>query len=138
MRRKEYAVSLGLATPGKGRMSREALEAIEKARAGGQVFDDDVVTTPTPRAQPTVSVKKDISPRVASEDQPGDLNHVSGLYMRYPLETVFQGVGEGGKKYTVTARAICYNTSVSIVGCPCDSHRTLVSSLEVLTVTPKK
>lgn len=38
--RKAYAVSLGLANEGRGRMSREALAAIDKAIASGMTFSD--------------------------------------------------------------------------------------------------
>lgn len=40
MTRKEYAISLGLAKPGRGRMSKEAHAAIAQAEADGMVFDN--------------------------------------------------------------------------------------------------
>jgi hypothetical protein len=39
---REYAISLGLAKPGRGRLSREAHAAIEKAKTEGMTFDGDV------------------------------------------------------------------------------------------------
>ena len=132
MRRKEYAVSLGLATAGKGRMSREALDAIDKARAEGQVFDDDVVSTPTPRAQREVTVKTPDSPPVAV--MPGGEEHVMGLIMRYPIDKEFKVHDSLGKTHTVNARAICRNTGVSLCGCPCNSHQTMLPSMEIVTV----
>lgn len=44
--RKEYAVSLGLASPGRGRMSKEAHEAIRAAEAEGMVFADKASPKP--------------------------------------------------------------------------------------------
>ena len=130
MRRKEYAVSLGLATEGRGRMSREAHAAIDKARAEGMVFDDDAPVTP--KAQPKVEVKKDVSPRVPIvADAP---QHVMGLTMRYPLDKVFKVTDSKGKTHKVNARAICFNTRVSLAGCPCNEHRTLLPSMEVATI----
>lgn len=46
MTRKEYAISLGLAKPGRGRMSKEAHAAIAEAEARGQVFDEGSSVTP--------------------------------------------------------------------------------------------
>jgi len=40
---KEYAISLGLAKPGRGRLSREAHAAINNAIKAGTVFDDPKV-----------------------------------------------------------------------------------------------
>jgi hypothetical protein len=113
-------------------MSREALEAIEKARASGQVFDDDVVTTPTPRAQPTVSVKTPDSPPVAV--MPGGEEHVMGIIMRYPIDKEFKVKDSRGKTHTVNARAVCRTTGVSLCGCPCTSHETMLPSMEIVPV----
>jgi hypothetical protein len=46
MTRKEYAISLGLAKPGRGRMSKEAHEAISQALADGYVFAEGSSVTP--------------------------------------------------------------------------------------------
>ena len=67
---REYLVSLGLATPGRGRFSNAAKEALAKAIAEGKIFDD--VTVPVVKAKITVpSVNKDefsdISPKAARE-----------------------------------------------------------------------
>lgn len=43
---KDYAVSLGLAKPGKGRMGREATEAVAKARAEGMTFSKEIAVKP--------------------------------------------------------------------------------------------
>lgn len=56
MTRREYAISLGLATPGRGRMSNDARMAIEKAEAEGMEFSD-----PKP-----VSMKEKIAARAAA------------------------------------------------------------------------
>lgn len=40
MKRREYAITLGLAKPGRGKLSREAHAAINKAIAEGKVFSD--------------------------------------------------------------------------------------------------
>lgn len=53
---REYLVSLGLAKPGRGRFSREAIAALDKARAEGTVFDEAAPAKPV-----TVHVKKETS-----------------------------------------------------------------------------
>jgi hypothetical protein len=39
--KRDYLVSKGLAKPGRGRFSAEAVKALEDARAEGVVFDDE-------------------------------------------------------------------------------------------------
>lgn len=46
MNRREYAISLGLAKPGRGRLSREAHAAIAKAESAGTVFSDSPKSAP--------------------------------------------------------------------------------------------
>lgn len=57
---KEYAISLNLAKPGRGRLSREAHEAINKAIKAGTVFDDPKVikNESTVASKPDKSVRK--------------------------------------------------------------------------------
>lgn len=57
MTRKEYAISLGLAKPGRGRMSKEAHEAIQKAIADGMVFAEGSSVSPIPEP---VYVKEEV------------------------------------------------------------------------------
>ena len=55
MREREYLVSLGLATPGRGRFSREAQAALQAAREAGRTFDQPVISAPREKSQePTV------------------------------------------------------------------------------------
>ncbi len=46
MNKREYAISLGLAQPGRGRLSREAHAACMKAEADGYVFDEKPTKAP--------------------------------------------------------------------------------------------
>ena len=56
---KDYAASLGLAKPGKGRMGREATEAVAKARAEGMTFSKEAVKSVSVRvkSEPTEKPK---------------------------------------------------------------------------------
>jgi len=136
MRRKEFAVSLGLATAGRGRMSREALEAIEKARSEGMTFDDDAPTTG--RREVTVTAKDAKPVTVRSSTALGHIGLMDDTYIRYGNDVKFAGVDSKGKKHTVGVANICRNSGYSIIGCRCDSHETLVASMEVITVTEVK
>lgn len=60
---KDYAASLGLAKPGKGRMSREATEAVAKARAEGMTFSKEAVKSVTVRNRPESGKPIDLSDR---------------------------------------------------------------------------
>lgn len=62
--RKEYAVSLGLAKPGRGRLSKEAWVAIHKAEEDGVQFSDksapavsEPVNVPKSITKPSVQVR---------------------------------------------------------------------------------
>lgn len=136
MRRKEFAVSLGLATPGKGRMSREALAAIDKARAEGKVFDDDAPAPTVKRESPkpaTVSVKRETGAVAHDRD-----DHVMGISLRYPMDQLFEGVDSNGKKHTVNGAQAC-SCGYSLVGHVCHEPSALIGyPLERIRVTPKK
>src|SRR6478735_3618881 len=54
--KREYAISLGLAQPTRGRMSREAHAAIAKAEAEGMKFTEPNVLYPTKAFKPPKSV----------------------------------------------------------------------------------
>lgn len=57
--KREYLISKGLAQPGRGRFSREAVAALERARQDGVTFDDEGVGSgnpePAPRPRPKVN-----------------------------------------------------------------------------------
>lgn len=59
--RKEYAISLGLAKPGRGRMSLDAHKAIDNAIQEGMVFSDSLTPPPkkaTPKPKEIKPVRK--------------------------------------------------------------------------------
>ena len=58
--KKEYAISLGLAKPGRGRMSLAAHDAIDKAISEGVVFTDSL--TPPPNVTKPTQKPKEIKP----------------------------------------------------------------------------
>ena len=134
MRRKEYAVSLGLATAGRGRMSREALEAIEKARAEGMTFDDDA---PAPvKREKTVKVSEKRPVRAAVTHTRETDGVMADTSLRYPLDQQFKGTDSNGKTHIVSGKNAC-TCGYSLVGHICNEPTALIGSpLERISVVP--
>ena len=129
--KREYAASLGLAIAGaRGRMSREAHEAIALAEANGTKFaDSSPVRVNTPK-------KETVKP--VTVQQPVVTGNVIGLFDKGELDQVWVGRDSKDKKHTVNARQVCRNSGYSLLGCRCgQDHSVLVSSMEYITVTKK-
>ena len=124
MRRKEYAVSLGLVKAGRGRMSREALAAIDAAKAKGMVFDDDP-TAPKPEPKPT-----------AAPVEGEGFNAYANAFMRYPMDQEFKATDSNGKTHKVNSRQICVPCGLSLVGHRCGAPRVLLGNCEIVPVIP--
>jgi hypothetical protein len=115
--KREYAISLGLATPGRGRLSREAHAAIDKAISEGKTFSDaKPVVTKAPKTAKSVSV--------VTEDEAPEFRET--VY-RYPIDTVFVGEDTNGKKFKCTARAACM-CGYSLVAHICNDPRVVNSN----------
>ena len=112
MRAKQYAVKLGLAKAGKGRMSREAHAAIQKAISEGMTFED--YGTPA-KSQKTVKVDK------SAKDGPQDVvqNPYAEPAYRYPRDQKFVYVDDNGKSHEIDARQACMNCRYSLVAHQC-------------------
>lgn len=130
--KREYAASLGLAVAGaRGRLSREAHSAIEKAISEGMTFDDPVKpTVNTPKAAKPVSVKR--------EPVDHGVGVAGDVLQLHDADTLFVGTDSHGKKWTVNARQVCKNSGYSMTSCPCGrDHEVLVSSMEHIIVREK-
>jgi hypothetical protein len=55
--KREFLVQMGLAKPGRGRLSREAKVALAEARKQGAVFSDDDAVNAAPKQQEAVNEK---------------------------------------------------------------------------------
>lgn len=139
---REYLYSIGLtkAPTGRGRFSREAHEALTKARAGGMEFKS---TTPVVSTAPKVvkaakpvkaivkSVPKDEKP------EPGEVQDGFGsAFLRYGrLDMTFEGVDSTGRTHVVSGRNAC-SCGYSLVGHICDNATALVGGGERIKVIP--
>ena len=125
--RREYAISLGLAKPTRGRMSREAHAAIEKAESEGMNFTDSAPAKPK-----TVKADTGDSPKVKAPAETVS-NYAPARY-RYDEQTTFSGVDSKGKRHTVNGRQAC-TCGYSLMGHVCDSPSALIGS-ERIAVMP--
>lgn len=104
--RREYAISLGLATPGRGRLSKEAHNAINEAIANGMRFKD-------------VPVNSDSSKPVKSEDVSKDSGAEN--YFGPTPSKLFDGgwkIEFEGKKISISGTEVCRTCMYSL-----DYHR---------------
>lgn len=113
--RREYAISLGLATPGRGRMSREAHAAIEKAEAEGQVFSDPKPVTKAEKIQARESARP--APRKTVVQKPVQ---ESAVVERKPFTGKFEALMPDGKRKAVSERTAC-RCGASLCYCLCST-----------------
>lgn len=137
--RKQFAVSLGLANEGRGRMSREALAAIDKAISEGMTFSDmdkhhsnakfgkragekNAHTGPKPRQ---IQLK--------SESSAGDIPMEAPP--TYSKNDYWTYQNEKGKSVKVDGRQVCIPCGYSLMWHKCDNPSTVtadgVQSLKV-------
>lgn len=106
--RKDYAISKGLAKPGKGRMSLAAHEAVDKAIADGMTFSDYRVSKTPQKGTESVSE--------GPQDQVE--NPYADAFWRYPLDQQFTYTHEG-KTRVINGRGVCRGCGYSLVGHLC-------------------
>lgn len=129
--KREYAASLGLAIAGaRGRMSREANAAIDKARSEGTVFSDDgpvVKVTPkapkAPSRAPKAVLVKTGPVVETSTTVMGD------VFLRYESDQLFKGVDSNGKEHkNINTAQACYTCGYSLLGHTCNEPKVLIGS----------
>ena len=113
---KDYAISLGLAKAGRGRMSLDAKAAVAKAKADGMVFQMKGPATATVSVSKTT---KKADGTVTKETVETEANQYADAFMRYPLDQMFVYEHEG-KKYKVSGRLACMPCGYSLVGHGCN------------------
>lgn len=115
MKPKEYLVSIGeLDEVKRGRLSLAHIELCKKAAAQGVSIEGYSITTGATKETPAVVTKEKVTnEKVIMELVP----------YRFP-EDVFRAYElVNGKKKFRSLREVCRNSRVSMVVCPCDSHR---------------
>lgn len=121
MKSRDWLISQGLAKPTRGRLSREAKAALERAIADGMKFSDI-------SSNSTGEIKK-VVPNSEFTD------YTPPSQYRYP-EHAYEAIArENGKTVRYGMREVCNNCRVSLVGHRCDSP-TILYNIPV-TIRPK-
>ena len=122
--RKDFAISKGLARPGKGRMSREAHEAVNAAIAGGMTFNDK-----------SAAIIKGESPKgpVVAKDEPKadakEFNQYAPEFYRFDRDQQFYYTDPKGKRVVVNGKGVCRGCGFSLIGHTClDSTPTILTA----------
>ena len=121
MTRREYAASLGKAIAGaRGKLSKDAHDAIAAAEADGMVFKD---------TQYTINLTKAANPKESKpvKEKAHTDKEVLTSILTYPRDTVWTGKDSEGKPVTANSRQICLNCKTSLVGHDCVNPRTLTA-----------
>lgn len=138
--RREYAISLGLASPGRGRMSREANAAIAKAEAEGTVFDVPRLPTSEERksARHAVKERAEEARKVIRETSPvpkptsrPKLVEEMPVRPSKPFTGKFEVQIPDGKRKTLSDRTAC-TCGASLSYCHCATptvYRTIVDPM---------
>lgn len=117
--RREYAISLGLAQPGRGRMSREANAACDKAEAEGMVFDAPVVKPSRPN--PKVAASGVSATQRAADERARKAQRVVQETPEGPSKAFtgkFEATMPDGKRKALSGRTAC-TCGASLVYCLC-------------------
>lgn len=117
--RREYAASLGLAIAGaRGKFSKAANEAINKARAEGMTFSDDDKPVSTPRLAPVGGTSEPVRASIPPVTEspylyPSDFRFPEGEYRAVAVID--------GKRTVFGMRECCNNCRVSLTNHACDN-----------------
>jgi hypothetical protein len=119
MNRRAYAITLGLAIPGRGRLSRAAAAACDAAAIGGMVFSDSTASVAAPRtAKGGVFAKTVRQPTQVEDDE--QFNVQDALY---PNEQTWRY--EDGQ--ILNGRAVCSPCGYSLQYHRCSNPSAVVS-----------
>lgn len=116
--RREALAKVGLAKPGRGKFSREAMAWLDKARESGQKFSDDNKPTGNPVAR-VVNQKSEGAP--SKEAPSGIPEYVFPSDYRFPEDEYRAYYFAGGKKVKVSLRECCKSCKVSFTNHSCQS-----------------
>lgn len=116
--RREYLVSKGLAKAGRGKFSREANEALVKARVDGVKFSDEIVTEVVkPTGEKTTEVKAKQKAEPVPWKSPDEYRFPEGMYQAYYLDNK--------KRVMVGLREACQNCGLSLCDHRCNEPTVL-------------
>lgn len=111
---KDYAISLGLAKAGRGRMSLDAKKAVQEAKKGGMTFRVKGAPTATVMVakKPTKGAEEPVTEEV-------EVNQYADGFYRYDRDQMF-AYEHGGKTFKINGKGACMNCGYSLVGHTCN------------------
>ena len=113
---KDYAITLGLAKNGRGRMSLDAKKAVSDAKKSGMTFKGKGAPTATVSLSKTTKTSEGTT---VTETEEKDVNPYADAFYRYPQDQEF--VYEfNGKKFKIGGRGACMNCGYSLIGHTCN------------------
>lgn len=125
--RREYLVGLGLAKAGRGKFSKDALAALDAARAKGVKFSDD--DAPAKPVKAKAEIRTD-EPKAEPVKDARDTPYMAPDEYRFP-EGEYRAVSwENGKRKVWSLRECCNVCRVSLVNHSCD-HPTILGNIVV-------
>ena len=128
--RRDALVAAGLAKPGRGKFSKDALAWLDAERAKGVKFSDD---DGAPSRVSTKKPSQSETPKPAKVEGIGYPDYLFPSDFRYP-ETEYRAIARiNGKKVEYGMREACNNCRVSLVNHGCDAptiHGNIAVSIE--------
>lgn len=120
--RREALAAVGLAKPGRGKFSKDAVRWLEDQRAKGVTFsDDNAPVKPVKASKPkpvTIDPEPDTAPVSAD---PRDTPYLTPSEYRFPEADYRGSIFVEGKKKEVSLREACNTCMVSLVNHMCVS-----------------
>jgi hypothetical protein len=111
---KDYAISLGLAKAGRGRMSLDAKKAVQEAKKSGMTFRI--------KGAPTATITVSKAPQKGSEQpvtEEVEVNPYADAFYRYDRDQMFS-YEHAGKTYKISGKGACMNCGYSLIGHTCN------------------
>lgn len=113
--RREALVKAGLAKPGRGKFSKDAIAWLDNQRKSGVKFSDDDAPV---KSAPKVSKTKDVKP---VEPSASESSYLFPDEYRYPEKEYRAFIRDGGKKRDVSLRECCNTCRVSLLNHGCEA-----------------
>lgn len=111
---KDYAISLGLAKAGRGRMSLDAKKAVQDAKKSGMVFRVKGAPTAT-----IVVAKKPSEGTSEPTTEEVEVNPYADAFYRYERDQMFS-YSHNGKTFKINGKGACMNCGYSLIGHTCN------------------
>lgn len=132
MNRRAYAITLGLAIPGRGRLSRAAIAACDAAAIGGMVFSEPTTSVAAPRTAKSKHKASQFTQRREAVQQTEEAEEFNVQDRTSPAGSMW--VSESGHKVNETQ--VCSPCGFSLGWHRCNHPSAVVGSGVLESVRP--